>query len=128
MQGFQRALRAGALWVFLWLIYIKDQIMQAAASISLKTIKVPAHQVPSPNIRVELINMVNSLPAQPPKAVTDSDLNVSFSDVPDGSYKMIAMRISTAGEPMGTISETSPFDIVNMHDVTVPDVITVTLS
>jgi hypothetical protein len=100
--------------------------MNLATAVTMKKQTLPASQVPSPAIRVELRHSNGTVVGV--AAASDTDPTATFTSVVDGTYTVAAMRISTEGQPMGDVAVSDPVDVVNMHEVDVPGTVTVTLS
>jgi hypothetical protein len=61
-------------------------------------------------------------------SINPDDTATASFDLPDGTYKVSAHRVSfNDGGPIGTPAESEPFTIVNMHDIKVPVTVTVTV-
>lgn len=94
------------------------------ASFTLKKQSVPASPAASNNIRCYLrqgetvLQTVTATPAVP---------SATFTSVADGEYTVAAQRISMSLTPIGDLAVSAPFTVVNMAEVDVPDVVSVTL-
>lgn len=94
-------------------------------NITLKKQSVPSSPAASGNIRYQLVNSGGSVVDT--KTVGISFLQATFTGVADGTYTVVAQRMSMDNTPIGDALASDPFTVVNMTETDVPGTMTVTL-
>jgi hypothetical protein len=95
-----------------------------SVTFTLKKQSVPASPAASGNIKCYLkqadtvLQTVTALVSAP---------QCSFPNVADGDYTVAAQRMSMSNTPLGDMAVSSPFTVVNMAQVDVPDIVSVAL-
>jgi hypothetical protein len=95
-------------------------------SITLKKQNVPASPPASSNIKFQLFNAGGTMIAV--QTGTVSTPQATFSGVADGTYTVVAQRMSVDNTPIGDALTSDPFTVVNTTEIDVPGTVAVTLS
>jgi hypothetical protein len=102
--------------------------MQAAVSIALAAISVPTSVVPINKYDVQVLKASDRSVVSGTVLFVESvsPLACSF-DLPGGEFVVVASRMDSNNQPIGTPAESQPFTVTSSHDVVVPASVTVTL-